>query len=270
MIDIELVYEHSLFSTTTLEQLFRVLKTNAPTWSGDARVAGDSRLSRAALGDPDSFRQALLVASERGPLYRQLVSNYGSGEERRTGSVEWRAPKTGVIVVTSGDDDPLAHTGGRLLLGNSITIQLRRERIEGRKAAEWAARVVADLASASSPVWGYAAAPAEYELKVFSPPPRIEAVGRDFSRYLPGLFWLNVFGSHYVSRFGRSRLLRTPNVAIEAEGDSVLLRLADDPSAWNSPEVIDREREVRQYLGVDNFFAPVRTFNRAQGGAATE
>jgi hypothetical protein len=35
--------------------------------------------------------------------------------------------------------------------------------------------------------------------------PRAEAVGRDFGRYLPGVFWLNFFGPDYTDRIGPER-----------------------------------------------------------------
>jgi hypothetical protein len=40
--------------------------------------------------------------------------------------------------------------------------------------------------------------------------PRIEAVGCDFGRFLPGLFWLNFFGRPYRGLIGDAHLRSTP------------------------------------------------------------
>jgi hypothetical protein len=86
--------------------------------------------------------------------------------------------------------------------------------------------------------------PVEYWAKVMSDGPSIAAVGRDFGRFLPGVFWLNFFGRRYRALLGEQRLRSTPADAVMAVDDGVLVALAPKPWGWDTPEYAVAEQRV--------------------------
>lgn len=78
-------------------------------------------------------------------------------------------------------------------------------------------------------------------------------MGRDFGRFLPGLFTSNFFGPPYVELIGREQLLSAP--AARAVGDGVLITIGDDPRDWDTPQQREREEAVLDHLGHEYFFS---------------
>jgi hypothetical protein len=246
-IDVQLVYDRFIGEGDALAAAQRVLVEHAPEWY--ERVAVDLRES------------VLREAGERGPTYHAMVERYGRPEyERFNGSGELRGTRD-LTVVVSVDEWPVSPLGDALQLGNTVTLQLRRARVQGRPARVWAASVFEALAAATAPAWGAVWAREEYDAKVMSDGPGVAAIGRDFGRFLPGLFTVNFFGPPYVDLIGRERLLGAPGA--RAVGDGVLIAAGDDPSAWAGEERRRRDDELLDHLGREFFFAktamPART-----------
>src|SRR5439155_664930 len=84
------------------------------------------------------------------------------------------------------------------------------------------------LCAELSPAWASAGHSAEYWAKVMSDAPRVEALGRDFGRFLPGVFWLNFFGRPYRELLGDDRLRSTPAARVAIVDDGVLVGLAGE------------------------------------------
>src|SRR5882724_1690473 len=195
-LDAEIVFDRFI-GDAELDTLQRVLVRLAPKWSTRLRVWRGPRDQRPVdIADPGALGRTVLAAvAERGATYRRLVAEHGPGPaERLTGSAELRGagPELGVFV--SVDQIVLSTMGARKLFGNRVALQVRRAEIAGRSGDEWLADAVQTLCAELSPAWGYAGHAAEYWAKVMSDHPRVEAVGRDFGRHLPGVFWLNFFG----------------------------------------------------------------------------
>lgn len=130
--------------------------------------------------------------------------------------------------------------------------------MSGRPGRDWVYDAFHALCDETSPAWAAAYNEAEYWDKVMQTEPPIYAVGRDFGRFLPGLFWLNFFGRRCSAAIGRERLesLRAPHV-VELD-DGVAVMLAQDPQAWNTPEYAAVEADVKRHLGEDLFFSKTR------------
>ncbi len=88
-----------------------------------------------------------------------------------------------------------------------------------------------------------------------SDPPRVEADGRDFGRFLPGVFWLNFFGRRCRELIGTDRLLSAPAERVAPIDDGVLIVVAGSPAAWDTPEYAVSEQRVRSHLGAELFFS---------------
>lgn len=74
------------------------------------------------------------------------------------------------------------------------------------------------------------------------------------SQSLPGLYWLNAFGSRYVDLLGRDQLFSAPAL-VEEMDSTVVLALSDDGRRWNTDEYRKQEAEVRAHLGRQFFYS---------------
>lgn len=253
-LDLELVFDKFLGDTVVLDDLQVLLTTYAPTWAKGIRIwveRGDQRPIK--ISEPHSLYRAVMhTAAERGPTYETMVAKYGAGDERVLGSAELRGKTDGLIVVVHIDQKPLARIAGRLLLPNSIALQLRRPRVEGRAARDWAFDMLRDACAVMSPVWASGHSSSEYMAKVMS---NGFALGRDFSKFLPGLFWLNFFGAPYVAAIGAQTLEKVPAHSNDGIDDGFMIQLHSDPSAWPTPEYRAAEERALRAIGTIFFFS---------------
>lgn len=255
-LDAEIVFDRFL-SDADLAGLQDELVRMAPKWSTRLRIWRGPRDQRAIdLADPDALgRMVLAAAGERGATYRRLVAEYGRGPaERLTGSAELRGAGPELVVVVSVDEIVLSTLGQRKLFGNQIALQVRRATVAGRPGADWLAEMFEALCARLVPAWGHAGHAGEYWAKVMSESPRIEAVGRDFGQYLPGVFWLNFFGPAYTKCIGPQRFAALPTEFVTSVATGRLVRLATDPLTWTAPDYVIDERRTRDILGRDRFF----------------
>ena len=253
-LDLEVVFDRFLGDGDSLERVYEILVRHAPEWSEQLRVYRSARDQERLEHSPDVFRDAVLkVAGERGETYRALVARHGSGDERLFGKVELRGATPDLTVVIAVDERAVTPRGDALVLPNDVTFQLRRARVQGQPAATWANVVLEEIAASTTPVWGAISAGSEYDAKVMSDGPGFAAIGRDFGRFLPGLFSVNFFGPPYVDLIGRRRLLDAPGAREVGEG--VLITVADDPRQWDAPAHREREDAVLDHLGREYFFS---------------
>jgi hypothetical protein len=84
--------------------------------------------------------------------------------------------------------------------------------------------------------------------------PEIRAVGRNFDKYLPGLFAHNYFGPPYVGLIGEDALLSAPAAETRKIGDGVLLVVEPDPERWDTPQAMSRNQTVLDHLGREYFY----------------
>ncbi len=160
-----------------------------------------------------------------------------------------------MTVVVSIDERVVSRIGRATSLGNEVALQIRRAKVDGRRGDVWLREALEAFCDHLSPAWGAGYHAAEYDAKVMSDGPGVRAVGRDFGRYLPGLFWLNFFGRPYVDLLGQKRLLSTPANRVARLDDGVLVQLSDDPRSWNDPDYAEAERRALAHLGRDYFFS---------------
>lgn len=257
-IDAEIVFDRSLGTGIDLDVLQDVLLTAAPKWSSQLRLWRSRHDERAIdVTESGTLNRTILTAvAERGATFEELSKRYGRPEfDRLSGTAELRGARPDLVVVVSIDEWPVSPLGNKTQLGNSITLQVRRRTIDGRDRAAWIHEIFATLCARLSPAWGAAYQPDEYWSKVMTVQPRVEAVGRDFGRFLPGLFWLNFFGRPYRKLIGDERLRSAPAEQIVTVDDGFLVSLARGPESWRSPEYSELENRVRHHLGPELFFS---------------
>src|SRR5215211_4977297 len=241
-----------------LDVLQQQLAELAPRWSSKLRLWRGPRDQRPIdVGRPGALGEAVLAAAaERGATYHRLAERHGRPPlERLSGSAELRGAGPELVVVVSVDQLVLSPVGAAKQLGNAVALQVRRPTVERRPGRDWLDSAFTALSGALGPAWGYAAHAGEYWAKVMSEPPRIQAIGRDFGRHLPGLFWLNFFGRRYRELIGEQRLASAPAARLAAVDGGMLISLGPDPLAWDTAEYAIAEQRVRDHLGTQLFFS---------------
>lgn len=257
-LDCEVVFDRYLGAGDALDMLQEALVGLAPRWASKLRIWRGPRDQRPIdTGRQGALSAAIMVAaSERGPTYRSLADRHGVPPfERLAGSAELRGSGPELVVVVSVDAMVVSPLGAKQQLGNRIALQVRRPQVGRSSGDTWLREAFEFLCARLSPAWGWAGSAREYWAKVMSDPPRAEAVGRDFGQFLPGVFWLNFFGRRYRGLIGDDRLRSAPAERVAMIDDGVLIAVAGDPAAWDTPEYAVSEQRVRSHLGTELFFS---------------
>jgi hypothetical protein len=84
----------------------------------------------------------------------------------------------------------------------------------------------------------------------------VSAVGVRLGAAIPGLYWLNFFGTPYLDMIGSSRFLSLPAGSIIRRSSGIVIKLADDPDDWRTQDYRCAERKIVEHLGSDYFFNP--------------
>jgi hypothetical protein len=199
----EVVFDRSLVEDpggATLACVARVLAEAAPAWAGEVVAWSPEPRERHTVGSLAALPEVV-----------RARTRWATGD-RHSGNVELRGATGDLNVVVSVNSSPLARVGGRLLLGNGVSVTgLRKER-----AGDWMRAVFERLCDETRPVWGAVYRASEYRAQVMADGPVLRAVGRDFSRYLPGLFGLNYFGAKYADLIGGDTFERLGGAARRA------------------------------------------------------
>jgi hypothetical protein len=256
-LDGEVVFDRYLGGGADLDTLQALLGASTPRWSSKLRLWRGPKDQRAIeIGRAGALKAAVMAAAgERGSTYRERVERHGRPPfERLVGSAELRGAGPELVVVVSIDEMVVSQLGLKRQLGNNIALQVRRPEVEGRGSEDWLRDAFETLCSELSPAWGAAGQVAEYWAKVMSDPPRIEAIGRDFGQFLPGVFWLNFFGRRYRNLLG-DRLCSTPAARVAEIDDGVLVEVGGGPLAWDTAEYASCEQRIRDHLGPELFFS---------------
>lgn len=226
----EVVFDRSLVEDpggATLACVARVLAEAAPAWASEV----------VAWSPEPRERQAVRPLTGLPRVVRDRTR--WATEARHSGNVELRGATDELNVVVSVNSAPLARVGGRLLLSNGVRVTGLREEAAG---------VFEGLCAATRPVWGAVYRDSEYRAKVMADGPVLRAVGRDFSRFLPGLFEVNYFGARYVELIGEDTFERLGPGARRA-GDGWIVEGSPDVARTIGPEYFflkgAGERETR-------------------------
>lgn len=234
----EFHYGHDLMATDVLPALQLVLAEVAPTMASTLEVHSyerDPGRRRVDLADPGSLRAAVEAkGTERGSLYRDIAARHGvSGESRRFGHVLlWGRGRRAAGFFLGVDFDTLAParpSGDQWLWSNSIGGRISPAQVEGIARQDWLQRFAYRLAAQTDIVWGAGYHHAEFASTNLDTSHGIRVMGRDVRQFLPGIYWLNVFGRPYRDLIGTERLLSAPAARVDEIGGQVIVQ-AKSPS----------------------------------------
>jgi hypothetical protein len=274
----ELHYGHDLVTTDVLPVLQQVLAEVAPAMAATLEVHSyerDPRPRRVHLGDPGSLRATVEAkGTERGALYQDMTASHGVPDAaRRFGHVllsgQDRAAAGYFLSVDFDTMTPARPSGDQWLWSNSIGGWITRAVVEGIARQQWLLRFVHRLAAQTDIVWGAGYHQAEFAAANLDTSQGIRAVGRDVRQFLPGIYWLNVFGHPYRELIGTERLLAAPATAVDQIGSQVIVQAYQDAKDWADNQA--RRHALRTALGAEHFYdrdRPGRTHRAPDFGLA--
>jgi len=246
-----------------LELVRKILCVQAPAWTKGLHVYEDRKRYPVDSAIPGALTDEVRrISTECGPLYHYLVERYPGGDHRVTGTAEIRGSDLSFVIYLQHDERllPLQLSGARIF-SNWVTIAVRRVKVEGIPAAQWAYTVFRAFCDKLCVLHGYATMQGEYYKKNMpTGDQELQDVTGDTSRGLCGLYWLNFFGTPYRDFIGKERLLSAPAHRVEEVDEGVLVQLDPNPKAWNTPEYKEKERAVLDHIGPEHFFLKERGY----------
>ncbi len=254
MIDLDFFFADDLLSGPVLEHVQQLLSSHASSWSAGTHrfVEGEPRVA-VDMARPHSLRAACAEeVRTTGSTFQALEARFGVSSRRTVGTAELRGTDRSLIVFIHADE--AARDGSRWT--NQVSIQVRKQRVEGKPASEWCEAFFRDLSNTKTLVYARAASPEEFEHKnIVSDEAGVRAVGVDFAHGLPGLYWLTAIGQPYLEQIKKERLLSCPAEKCIALEESFLIYLSNGPEQWNTESYARTERAARDWLGHEHFFS---------------
>ena len=257
----EFHYGHDLVTTGVLPVLQLVLAEVAPTMAAGLEVHAyerDPERRRIGLGDPEALRAAVVAkGTERGALYQDLAASHGAPRmDRRFGHalLQGHRPRAAGFFLSVDFDTmaPARPSGNQWLWSNSIGGRISRPVVEGIARQEWLLRFTRRLAAQTDIVWGAGYHHAEFAATNLDTSQGIRALGRDVRQFLPGIYWLNVFGRPYRDLIGTRRLLSAPAAAVDQTGSHVIVSAYPDAEDWAANQA--SRDALRAALGAEHFY----------------
>jgi hypothetical protein len=253
LIDIKLVFVRDIAEDGTLRDFEGLLRRRASAWCEKLRIWITNR-EQVPVREGRLKAGIIDYVTDDGPASPLVTRVIPVEQRRRVGSSEIRGSSPDLTVVVRVDAFPYSRRSGKPALNNGVAVQVRRPRVAARPAAQWSADFFAEACAVMSPLWGTVNAWSEYDRKVMNDGPGTWAVGRDFGKYLPGLFAHNYYGPLYVDLIGQDALLSAPAVETRKVGDGVLLVVEPDPEKWDTPQAVARNETVLDHLGREHFY----------------
>lgn len=78
--------------------------------------------------------------------------------------------------------------------------------------------------------------------------------GDNLNEWIPGIYWLNIFGKHYRQIVEPEILERELQINIEDNGESIFIEAFNDPEAFNKPDAQSNKSKIRKLIGEDYIF----------------
>lgn len=240
MQDIQLVIkfflEEPCFEREQLDTLQEILKKHLPIWSGTLVVAKDE--------DSDEFERI----GNDGNLFEAICRI--SPISRRTRECGLRGAYDGLTFFISHKQSTIPP------LSNSYHIEIYGlSKIEKKEVREWVYEFFKDFTASFSVRYGNARLSEEFNAKnMIDDETGCRAIGVNLQYTIPGLYWLNYFGTPYVNLIQREKLVSAPAYEVFENSGGVMIALDETPLQWQEESYKARERQVVEHLGTQYFF----------------
>jgi hypothetical protein len=171
--------------------------------------------------------------------------------------------REGTLFVQGSRDSFLASFSRQTARLSTWNFYLNVKALDGKRGEDWLSWAF-DLCRVLPILFGYGCSAEEHDAKhkvkrVLQSGGRVTAwVGNsvsEFTEYLPGIYWLTIFGTTLVKHFGRDRLTSLPSTtASEIGAEQIAVRLKEPTIASNRDERLRREAMIAEQLGSSFFF----------------
>jgi hypothetical protein len=223
--------ERPVFDSEQMESLHGLIVDVLPQWS--------SKLCALANEDARKCR----VLGRAGELFEAI---HEWQPPRRFAVLKGAYPGLSMYLTTSDSTCPPEL--------NMISIEIERVD-EADDAAAWAARLF-DEAVRRLPVrYANGYADEEFHAKNMVTTDGWYGIGVKLDYAIPGIYWLNYYGSDHVRLIGQSRLLSAPSYRISDISSGVFIAMSATPTEWNSEAYKAREFAVIQHVGSQYYFS---------------
>lgn len=209
------------------------------------------------LDIPGSVREAVVTkGTERGATYRALVAADPPTHNRRFGHALLRGSAASTFLAVDFDEYvPCRPSGHQWLFSNTVRGWVGVGRIAGTSRTEWVLSLIERLGQHPEVLWGAAYVRSEFSKRnLHDEADGRWALGRDVRRYLPGVYWLNVFGSAYVHLIGEQRIRTVPTGKVLGLGNNLMLQVYGSPEEWSTEAGRSDHEQVVGHLGQRFFF----------------
>jgi hypothetical protein len=251
-IDCDFYFDSFICNKDFFNKLHQSLISLAPVWSTELKLF----IHTSDITSVPKYESGLLykLFFEKNQHYVKKFKAIQKNP-RWFGSAELRGKDNSIIVVVSTDEHKFSQAGKNWHFKNSVTIQIRKRNIENLQAADWAQKAFSYCCNEWNLLYANGNFSQEFEAKNMDfTGGGVRAIGVDYSRYLPGIYWLNYFGKRYVDFIGKEKLLTTPAYKVEKIGYGILVQLHEDGSKWDSKEYRKVENNILNYIGRQYFF----------------
>jgi hypothetical protein len=256
----ELHFAADLAESGVLDLLQTALVTTVPGFREAVRVLGYER-DRSAISVDVQTAGALRTAivakgTERGTTYKALAAGSPPAHARRFGHAMVRAtPRAAYLSIDFDEYVPCQPMGDKWLFSNNVGGTFGPQRVAGVAREDWVQALVKGLGDDPRLLWGAAFLRSEFASRnLHNEADGMRALGRDVRKSLPGVFWLNVFGSAYVDLIGAQRLRNAPAASTSVLGSNVLVVAYAKPEDWSADLRMSHQRQLVDYLGQGYFY----------------
>jgi len=255
----ELHFAADLAEPGVLDLLQTALVTMVPGFREAVRVLGYERDRSAISVDVQTagaLRNAIVAkGTERGTTYKALAAGSPPTHARRLGHAMVRATPRAYLSIDFDEYVPCQPMGDKWLFSNNVGGTFGPQRVAGLARKDWVQALVKGLGDDPRLLWGAAFLRSEFASRnLHSGADGMWALGRDVRKSLPGVFWLNVFGSAYVDLIGSERLRNAPAATTNVLGNNFLVRAYAKPEDWSTDLGISHQRQLVDYLGQRYFY----------------
>ncbi len=259
--DVRFFLSETLLNEKHFEVLGIVLAEKASSWSSKLHIwrgRGEDN-TPLNISDPKSIYEPIRTALlERGPTYHKLLKEKEvAPKQRNSGSIGIKGKNTSLGLVVGVDDYPLWPLAGRYNWGNYISFHIGSSVIEGAyKAHEWVSEVFCFLCEKLPVVYAHAQCSADYFNKnIDASNGGRRAVGIDFAKCLPGVYWLNYFGEPYAELMGKNKLLSANVFEAKEINKGVSIQISESPQHWHEKNYQNSEKNFLKHIGDQYFFS---------------
>lgn len=234
----------TLLTPDNCQILHKVLLEGLPTWTSRLHVMTDDEQEYGT--DVGAHTNLFESISSESPVKR------GLGDAILSGSY----PEVAVYLNSSDPPYPPEL--------NTISFEIEANEVEGQDICDWCVKFFSFIVSKLPVRFGFSCASEEYDAKnVVSSENGTYAVGVQLTSHLPGVYWLNYYGSEYATHIGHDIFESLRDIQHNKIRGGYMIALSDNANNWNTTSYKQSESLLKKTLGIEYFYSPSSSDTKA-------